>query len=158
VALRGSAAILGRFQNSNPKTKINFAMTLLNTLIPSLSRTPARQDGDTSNAGPTIRPAYDIKETPEAWGLTVFLPGVTKEALEITAEEGQLRIAGRRTWKQPEGWTALYRETADAPFELVLSHEGAVDADKIAAELRDGVLRLSLPKHEALKPRKIAVS
>ena len=64
----------------------------------------------------------------------------------------------RRTWKQPEGWTALHRETVDAPFELVLAHENAVDADKIVAELAEGLLRIALPKHEAVKPRKITVS
>jgi HSP20 family protein len=134
-------------------------MTLLNTLIPSFTRTPARRDdGGSSELGQTVKPVYDVKETPEAWGLTVYLPGVAKDGLEITAEEGQLRIVGRRVWKQPEGWTCLYRETPDAPYELVLSHENAVDADKIAAELRDGVLRVSLPKHEAIKPRRINVS
>lgn len=132
-------------------------MSFFNSLIPSLSRTPGTP-AEGAAATPTVRPAYEIKETPEAWGLTVSLPGVTKDGLEITAEEGQVRVFGRRAWKQPEGWTALYRETADEAFELVLTHEGSVDADKIAAELRDGVLRVSLPKHEAIKPRKIAVN
>lgn len=134
-------------------------MSLLNTLIPSLGRAPvARDENRPADLGETVKPAYEIKETPEAWGLTVYLPGVAKEGLEITAEVGQLRIVGRRQWKQPEGWTSLYRESADVPYELVLSHDNAVDDDKVAAELRDGVLRVSLPKHEAVKPRKIAVN
>ncbi len=133
-------------------------MSLLNTLIPSLSRTPAAGDENRpADLGQTVKPAYEIKETTDAWGVNVYLPGVAKEGLEITAEEAQVRIVGRRHWKQPEGWAALHRETADAPFELVLSHDNAVDAGKVAAELRDGVLHVSLPKHEALKPRKIAV-
>lgn len=133
-------------------------MTLLNTLIPTFSRTPAVHDQNRpADLGPTVRPAYEVKETPEAWGVTVCLPGVAKDGLEITAEEGQLRIIGRHAWRQPDGWTALYRETPDAAYELVLSHENAVDTDKIAAELRDGILRVSLPKHEAVKPRKIPV-
>ena len=89
--------------------------------------------------------------------MTVELPGVGKDGLEITAEENQIRIVGRRGWKQPEGWTGLHRETVDAPFELVLAHDNAIDAEKISAEVRDGLLRLALPKHEATKPRKIAV-
>ena len=66
-------------------------------------------------------------------------------------------IRGRRGWKVPAGWTALYRESADAPYELALTHDNTVDVEKIHAELKDGVLRVSLPKAEAVKPRKIAV-
>ena len=134
-------------------------MSLFQTLSPSLGRTPATTDhAGASDLGATVKPAYEIKETADAYGVTVFLPGVTKDGLEITAEDGQLRLVGRRAWQQPAGWTTLYRESADAAYELVLTHDNAIDTDKIAAELRDGVLRASLPKHEALKPRKIAVS
>ena len=134
-------------------------MSLINTLIPTLTRTPARRPGPTAaSLGPTVKPAYEIKETTDAFGVTVHLPGVAKDGLELTAEEGLFRIVGRRAWKQPEGWTALYRETADAPFELVLEHDNAIDAEKIHAELADGVLRVALPKAEAIKPRKIAVN
>lgn len=106
----------------------------------------------------TVRPVYEITETPEAYGLTVQLPGVTKDNLEITGEDGELKIVGRRGWKQPEGWTSLYRESRDEVYELTLTHANAVAVDNIHAELRDGVLRVSLPKSEAVKPRKIAVS
>lgn len=133
-------------------------MSLFNSLIPTVSRSLSREDRATPQLGPTVKPLYEVKETDEAWGLTVYLPGVAKDGLEITAEAGELRVVGRRAWKQPEGWTSLYRESTDAPYELVLSHDNAFDCDKIAAELRDGVLRISLPKAEAIKPRKIAVS
>jgi len=134
-------------------------MSLFNSLIPSASPTPAANGQDRpADLAYTVKPIFEIKETPDAFGATVYLPGVAKDGLEITAEEGQVRVVGRRAWKQPEGWTALHRESADAPFELVLAHENAIDAGKIAAEFRDGVLRVSLPKHEAVKPRKIAVN
>ena len=133
-------------------------MSLFNTIVPSLTRPLARRENGGADLGPTVKPHYEIKETDEAWGLAVYLPGVAKEGLEITAEESQLRIVGRRAWKQPEGWTALYRESTDAPYELVLAHDNAIDPEKIHAELADGVLRASLPKAEAIKPRKIAVS
>lgn len=132
-------------------------MSLLNSILPSISRSPTA----TSDAGanvPTVKPVYDIKEADDAYGLTVYLPGVARDNLEITAEEGQFRIFARRAWRQPEGWTLVYRESSDAPFELVLAHDNLVDTDKVVAELRDGVLRVSLPKHEAIKPRKIAVN
>lgn len=134
-------------------------MSLFNTLIPSLTRTPVASATDKpSDLGPTVKPAYEVKETADAFGVTVYLPGVAKDGLELTADDGALRIVGRRAWQQPAGWTALYRESALTPFELVLAHDNTVDADKIAAEIRDGVLRVSLPKHEAVKPRKIAVN
>lgn len=136
-------------------------MSILNQIVPRLSRTLARRpQGETPAAEPefTVKPAYEITETAEAWGLTVHLPGVTKEGLELTAEEGSVKVRGHRAWRKPEGWTAIYRESVEAPYELVLAHDNTVDADKIHAELKDGVLRVSLPKAEALKPRKIAIN
>ncbi len=136
-------------------------MSLFTSIVPALGRV-ARRDGSSAAAGDapveTVRPQHEIRETDDAFGLTVYLPGVTRDNLELTAEDGQIRVFGRRAWKQPSGWTQLHRETSDAAFELVLSHEHAVNIDAIHAELRDGVLRVSLPKAEALKPRKIAVS
>jgi HSP20 family protein len=134
-------------------------MSLFNTLIPALSRTPApRTDGTASELGATVKPAYEIKEAGDAFAVTVYLPGVAKDGLELTADDGEFRVVGRRAWQQPAEWTSLYRESSLAPFELVLTHDNFIATDKIAAELRDGVLRVSLPKHEAVKPRKIAVS
>jgi len=138
--------------------------TLFNQIVPRLSRTlgrqaaPAPASAQTGEPTFTLKPAYEIKETAEAWGLTVNLPGVAKDGLELTAEEGLITIRGRRTWKQPEGWTPLYRESVEAPYELILEHDNTVNADGIHAELKDGVLRASLPKAEAVKPRKITVS
>ena len=133
-------------------------MSLFNTLIPSLAHPLAAQsENRPADLMNSVKPTYDITETTDAYGVTVQLPGVGKDDLELTIEESEVRIIGRRSWKQPEGWTALYRETVDAPFELVFAHENAIDTDKIVAELRDGVLRVSLPKREAVKPRKIKV-
>ncbi|MEO6002718.1 MAG: Hsp20/alpha crystallin family protein [Opitutus sp.] len=133
-------------------------MSLLNPQSSTINRSSRSESSNAANLGPTVKPLYEVKETDDAYGLTVYLPGVSKENLEITAEAGELRIVGRRAWQQPEGWTALYRESANASYALSLSHDNSLDVDAIAAELRDGVLRVSLPKAEALKPRKIAVS
>jgi len=129
-------------------------MSLLTSLVPSFARSasPAARE-----ASPTVKPVYDLTETDEGYALTVYLPGVAKDELEFEAEAGAITITGRRAWKQPETWTAVYRESSDATYELVLTHDNAVDIDKIKAEFRDGVLRVALPKAEALKPRKIAV-
>jgi HSP20 family molecular chaperone IbpA len=134
-------------------------MSLFNSIIPSFANVPARRgNGVEHDLGPAVKPYYEIQEKPEAYALTVHLPGVAKDGLEITADANTLTVMGRRAWKQPEGWTALFHESTDVPFELVLEHDNVLDADKIHAELKDGVLRASLPKAEAIKPRKIAVS
>ena len=134
-------------------------MSLFTTLIPSLNRTGANADNGASAArGSTIKPAYKVKESPEGFSLTVELPGVAKDGVELASEEGQFRLVARRAWKQPEGWTSLYRESSDAPYELVLTHDDAIDAERIVAEFNDGLLQVSLPKTESVKPRKITVS
>jgi HSP20 family molecular chaperone IbpA len=132
-------------------------MSLLTSIIPNLNRTVAHND-EAKPASPAVKPIYEVKEAADAFGLTVQLPGVAKDGLSITAEEDTLTVRGERAWKRPTGWTSLYRESSDLAYELVLQHDNAVDVDKIHAELRDGVLRVSLPKTEARKPRKIAVS
>ncbi|MES2693836.1 MAG: Hsp20/alpha crystallin family protein [Verrucomicrobiota bacterium] len=141
-------------------------MSLLNNILPSFARTEANTAAATATATAeqcpasavqTVRPVYEVSETAEAYAVTVQLPGVAKDGLEVSAEDGQVRIVGQRAWKQPEGWTPLYRESADAAYELVLTHDNGIDAEKVAAELRDGVLRVTLPKAEAVKPRKIAI-
>lgn len=133
-------------------------MSLFNNLVPSFSRRADRAyDEASGDAVPTVKPFHQVRETADAYGLVVHLPGVTKDGLEITAEEDVLRIVGRRAWRRPDDWAQLHRESVDASFELVLGHEHTFDVDKIHAELKDGVLRMSLPKVEAMKPRKIAV-
>lgn len=134
-------------------------MKTFTQIIPRLSRRPTDETkAATAETEFTVKPVYELKEADEAWGLTVQLPGVTKDGLDVTAEDGVLTIRGRRAWEKPESWTAVWRESADASFELRLEHDNSVDVDKIHADLKDGVLRVSLPKAEAVKPRKIAIN
>jgi len=132
-------------------------MSLLSTLLPSLSR-PQQELAEDGSTTATVCPRYEIKENDDAFGLEVWLPGVAKDDLELTMHEGELVITGRRSWKKPDTWTQLYRETPLADFSLRLEHDNTFDAAKVHAELRDGVLRATLPKAESIKPHKIAVS
>jgi HSP20 family protein len=129
-------------------------MSFFNTLL-----NPA-QNGSSATSGtpPARRPQYEITETDAGYTLEVSLPGVSREGLEITDEDGELTITGKRAVAFPEGREVLHRETSDASFELVLTHDNTIDAEKIEAELRDGVLQLKLAKAESAKARKISVS
>ena len=78
-------------------------MSIFNQLIPRLSRSLDRAEANGSSQPEyAVKPAYRISETPEAWSLTAHLPGVTKEGLEVTAEEGVVSIRGKRAWQKPE--------------------------------------------------------
>ena len=131
-------------------------MSLFNSLLPSVRRN--QSEACEASATTTVVPRYEIKENPDAFGLEVWLPGVAKDGLELTIHEGELTIVGRRAWKKPDGWSQVYRETPAADYSLTLEHYNTFDSEKVHAELRDGVLRVTLPKAEALKPRKIAVA
>ncbi|HVT72711.1 MAG TPA: Hsp20/alpha crystallin family protein [Lacunisphaera sp.] len=134
-------------------------MTLLRSLIPTLgSATRIARGQPAQSTDARVKPAFNVREDEHGYDLTVQLPGVAKDGLEITAQADQVTIVGRRAWTQPAEWTVLYRETPRADFELTLTHEGDIDIEKSSAELKDGVLHLMLPKAEAAKPRKIAIS
>jgi HSP20 family protein len=134
-------------------------MSLFNSTLPSATTDRAATCGSNGACDTSaVRPAYAVQETPEAFRLTVQLHGVAKDGLEVTAEDSEIRVTGRRGRTQPDGWTVLHRETPNATYELALTHDNAIEAGAIAAELRDGVLQVTLPKREALKPRKIAVA
>ena len=125
-------------------------MSLLNTLIPNLN-------GGCATAT-ARRPRHEIRETEGGYSLKVYLPGVAKEGLEVTDENGDLTITGKSTSQLPAGLAVLHRESSDAGFRLVVTHDNTIDAEKTAGELKDGVLQLTLAKAESAKPRKVAVS
>ena len=132
---------------------MSFIHSLLSKTAPS-----ATEADRTAQPEFTLKPDYHINETAEAWTLVAHLPGVAKDGLEVTAEDGVVSLRGRRQWQQPEGWTSLHRESYDSSYALSLQHDHTVDGGRIQAEFKDGVLRLSLPKVEAAKPRKINVN
>lgn len=134
-------------------------MTRLHSIIPSIgSATRIEKGKPAPSPEARLKPAFHVRETEHGYDVTVQMPGVAKDGLEITAQADELTIVGRRAWTPPVGWTVLYRETPRADFELTLTHEGDVDVDKSSAEMREGVLHLMLSKAEAAKPRKITVN
>jgi len=106
----------------------------------------------------TLVPRYDIRETTDAFVVTAYVPGVDRSALETQVDGENLTVSARRTWTPPEDWTPVYRETPSHDFRLVLELDHRVNREAIRAELNQGVLTLTLPKAEAIKPRKIEIN
>jgi HSP20 family molecular chaperone IbpA len=105
----------------------------------------------------TIVPRYGVEETAEAFVITAFVPGVDRSALESHVDGENLTVFARRSWTPPNDWTAIYRETPQADFRLVLELDHRVNREAIRAELNQGVLTLTLPKADAVKPRRIEI-
>src|SRR4051794_10984983 len=101
-----------------------------------------------------VRPLANITETPDGFVVEAELPGVSKGGLEVTVENGELVIVGRRNQAVPSG-QQIYRETRLADYRRVFELDPSIDASKITAKLENGLLRVTLPKAESVKPRKI---
>jgi len=103
----------------------------------------------------TLTPRVDVFETEDGFTVLADLPGVAPGDVDVRFENGELSVHARRSTGQPqkgEGWEF---EAMNYFRSFRLSDE--IAADRIDAELKNGVLKLSLPKHEAAKPRKITV-
>ncbi len=107
-------------------------------------------------SAPTFAPRIDICETPTEYLLFGDLPGVKPEDLEIRFENGEVTIHGKVEPRLPSV-QFLYGEYGVGDFHRTFAISEAIDADKIEAELKQGVLTLHLPKAAALQPRRIAV-
>jgi len=104
-----------------------------------------------------VTPVASVVEDGDAYLLKVEMPGVNKEGLEISVENNELTITGRRDLAQIEG-SLIHRESRTEDFRRVFELDPSVDTSKISARIDQGFLTLTLPKAEQVKPRKIAVS
>jgi HSP20 family protein len=123
-----------------------------------LTKTPERStttNGQT-RAG-TLTPMANIVETADGYLVEAEMPGVAKDGLELTIENGELAIVGRRSVTKPDG-TAVYRESRDLDYRRVFELDPSIDTARINAKLENGILKVHLPKTEAVKPRRITVS
>jgi HSP20 family protein len=103
-----------------------------------------------------VAPEVNIFETGDGYVLEAEMPGVTKDGLEITLEGCEMTIVGNREVPAGPG-EVLFRESRDANFRRVFQLDPAIDTARISARVEQGVLTLTLPKSEKVKPRKISV-
>ena len=104
-----------------------------------------------------IAPPATVLENADGYALEVEMPGVSKENLEMWVENNELTIVGRRSLPTVDG-TLLHRESRSENFRRAFELDPSIDAEKISAKIEHGVVSLSLPKAEQVKPRKITVA
>lgn len=117
-------------------------------------KSPAGRE-ETRSQEQYITPPVDIYETAEGLVVTADLPGVGKEALDVRVENHLLTIRGKTA--HIGSGDPVYREYGLVNFFRQFELNERVDTSKISAELKHGVLTLTLPKAEEAKPRKIEV-
>jgi HSP20 family protein len=123
----------------------------MNTLI--------RENRDTDRAPSEqfIAPAASVIEVGDGYTLEIEMPGVSKDGLEISVENNQLTVIGRRSLPTVEG-TLIHHESRPENFRRTFELDPSIDADKTSAKVEQGLVTLTLPKAEHVKPRRITVS
>jgi HSP20 family protein len=108
------------------------------------------------NSSAFVTPLVDIETTDDGYVIRAEMPGVDKDGLEITVDNGEMIILGRR---KPAEFTAelIYREIHPYDFRRVYELDPSIDTTKVGAKIDDGILTVTLPKAESVKPRKISV-
>ena len=104
-----------------------------------------------------ITPPASVTEIADGYMLEIEMPGVKKDGLDISFENNELTIVGRRSLPAVEG-TLIHRESRPENFRRVFELDPSIDADKISAKIDQGLVTLTLPKAEHVKPSKITVS
>jgi HSP20 family molecular chaperone IbpA len=115
------------------------------------ARTAARRAQD------ALRPPVDIFEDAEGITLEADMPGVSKERLHVQVDANTLLIEGEVQIDLPEAAEAVYADIRNTRFSRTFTLSNELETDKIEARLKDGVLRLRIPKHPEQRPRRIEV-
>lgn len=104
-----------------------------------------------------LAPAVDIFE--DAHGITVQaeMPGVSKDRLNVQADRNSLLIEGEAQIDMPQGMEALYADVQATRYRRSFVLSGELEAERIEANLKDGVLTVRIPKRAEFRPRKIEV-
>jgi HSP20 family molecular chaperone IbpA len=119
-------------------------------------KTPA-DTPETIGGGRIYRPLTDIVETDQGVSMMLEMPGVSPDDVEITLESRALTIRGKVDPARPENLELDYAEYGEGDFERAFTLSEDFDPDRIEAEMRGGVLTVTLPRAPEAQPKRIAV-
>ena len=106
----------------------------------------------------TFAPDFEVKETKDSYQFSADLPGIKEKDLEVTSTGNRLTVSGKREAEQQEKTdTYFLYERSYGSFTRSFTLPEGIDAEHIKAELKDGVLKLIVPKKPEAMPKKITV-
>ena len=103
-------------------------------------------------------PDVDIIEGKDKILVIADMPGVNENSLDITLDDNVLTIYGRVDWNIPDKMKLTHAEYGIGDYQRIFTISGEINREKIQANVKDGVLRLTMPKNDAPKMRKITVN
>ena len=115
------------------------------------------EGGERMRSRTTFIPRSDIYETEENVVVSVDMPGVSEDTIDITLEKNILTINGISNYEEPDDFSLAFTEFQVGDYERSFRLTDRIDRDGIEALFKDGVLKLTLPKAEEAKTRKISV-
>src|SRR5688572_2051419 len=130
--------------------------TQLHRIFEPFARFAAREDEDLVSG--TWVPAVDVAETQEKIVVRAEVPGMKQEDIQIEFENGLLTIRGERQIEKSEGMTWHRVERVYGGFSRSFTLPRTVDAEKISANYREGILEIEVPKREEAKPKQIRIT
>ena len=104
-----------------------------------------------------LRAPVDIYENAEGITLLADMPGVNKDSLNLQVDKDSLIVEGDARIDMPEGMEALYADVRSTRYQRSFALSGELETDRIEASLKDGVLRIHIPKRAEARPRKIEI-
>jgi HSP20 family molecular chaperone IbpA len=122
------------------------------------SSNPNAFSAEATRTRPVQRPIADIYETKEALVVVLELPGVDADGLNVTLDKRLLTVSGRSSAGAPKGYALTLSEYRFADFERSFTLAETIDTDHIEASLKDGVLKVTLPKAGPAPARTIHVN
>jgi HSP20 family protein len=124
-----------------------------------MSAEPRAANDASATEEAAFAPRFDVKEDKGEYVLSADLPGVKSEAVEISLDGDRLRVSGHReAVHKVETQRTFLSECSYGSFSRQFTLPEGVDAERVSASLKDGVLTLVLPKKPEAQPRKIAVN
>lgn len=137
----------------------NDPFTSMQRLFDDLMRPMTVSDWDRESLNERAwRPAVDISETDTHFRVTAELPGLTKDDVEVTFENGTLTLSGERKFEEKKEEGNFHRiERLYGAFSRSFVLPSEVDGDKVEAHFENGLLTVAVPKSERAKPRRIEI-